>query len=94
MFCSYHLFITLGLAERAVSADHRDIGVRENLGREERQHAANNDALHHVRDNGSRMGSIQNSRRAKYERPDNKGADYISKDGAVYRYYYSASPWR
>ena len=73
------------------AVDFRDIGVEENVGRDEREHGANNDALHHVRSNGSRTGWIPNSHRAKYERPDKKGADHISEDGAVHRYQNSTS---
>jgi hypothetical protein len=49
-----HAIAGLAASENGSPAvDRRDIGVHENLGRDERQHAADNDALHHVRDDGS-----------------------------------------
>jgi hypothetical protein len=35
------------------AVDRRDIGVRDNLGRDESQHTAKDDSLHAIRDDGS-----------------------------------------
>jgi hypothetical protein len=73
------------------AVDFCDLAIRKNQGRNASQHAAYNNALKDVCSNGPRMGRIPNSPRAKDERPDNKGADHISEDGAVHKYQNSIS---
>src|SRR5215471_15428118 len=56
------------------------------------QRGSDEDALHNVRSNGSRVGYMEeNPQRSKKERYDDYGNDDVKQDGAVHRDIYSTS---